>query len=392
MSRVFIILLVSLALVNCSPKKGDSNPEEFNYRVEDAPEWSALFKRYEGWFGGDGIFAFPTQTNDYLSPDDTSNIMLLFSDTMIGQIENDSLYPGFRMVNNSLAFMNGPMPSESNIRFLINNDSTGKDISVFVPSTPTSQPGEYLWLGDGFYNHATDRIYIFGYRIINVQREAFGFEETGNILLILEPNDPFPFNNHQQKDTPFWFDSEKDPSGRGSFGVAIYDNTVEAGVPDPDGFIYVYGIRGKGKSLYAGKVKAEEFEKFEKWKFWNGKDWDGMENMVAITDSTSNEMSISPLNNGKYLLVCQIGGVSKKVGIRVGESPVGPFGELIPIWDCSEALEEPEFFSYNAKGHPALSQPGELLVSYNVNSFAFWQQIGSYPHLYRPRFFKIIFE
>ncbi len=57
-----------------------------------------------------------------------------------------------------------------------------------------------------------------------------------------------------------------------------------------------------------------------------------------------------------------------------------------------KALDEPEFFAYNAKGHPAISQPGELIVSYNVNSFAFWEQIESYPNLYRPRFFKIILK
>ena len=33
--------------------------------------------------------------------------------------------------------------------------------------------------------------------------------------------------------------------------------------------------------------------------------------------------------------------------------------------------------------------PDKLLVSYNVNSFKFWDQIEDHPHLYRPRFFWI---
>jgi hypothetical protein len=78
--------------------------------------------------------------------------------------------------------------------------------------------------------------------------------------------------------------------------------------------------------------------------------------------------------------------------MRVGESPVGPWGPVVNIWDCSEALEEPEFTVYNAKAHPSVSQPGELLISYNVNSLDFWNQIEDHPQLYRPRFFRLIWE
>ena len=45
-----------------------------------------------------------------------------------------------------------------------------------------------------------------------------------------------------------------------------------------------------------------------------------------------------------------------------------------------------------AKAHPALSQPGELLISYNINSFDFSKDIKKFPHLYRPRFIKLKYK
>ena len=81
--------------------------EEFNYTVEAAPEWDALFKRYSGWFGGDGIFAIPRSGIDYQEVEDSTENMILFSDTMVGEIEEGELKEGFTMVNNSIAYLQG---------------------------------------------------------------------------------------------------------------------------------------------------------------------------------------------------------------------------------------------------------------------------------------------
>ena len=144
------------------------------------------------------------------------------------------------------------------------------------------------------------------------------------------------------------------------------------------------------KKLLVSRVLPEDFEDFAAWRFWNGQSWDNdYLKADAITDSVSNELSMTPLPNGQYLLVFTAGVVDQTVDIRIGETPLGPFGPVTSVWDCSEAIEEPEFFAYNAKAHPSLSKPGELLISYNVNSFAFWDQVRDYPNLYRPRFFKL---
>lgn len=94
--------------------------------------------------------------------------------------------------------------------------------------------------------------------------------------------------------------------------------------------MYIYGVRGEKKELIAARVKPEAIEDFEEWRYWDGSKW----NQARIDSS---------------------------------------------------------FFTYNAKAHPNISRPGELLVSYNVNSFEFFEKIQEYPHLYRPRFIRVTF-
>jgi hypothetical protein len=96
------------------------------------------------------------------------------------------------------------------------------------------------------------------------------------------------------------------------------------------------------------------------------------------------------LPDGRYALVFQINGMSSFVGMRLGKTPFGPFGPVIKIWECKEPQQK-NIFTYNAKAHPSLSAPGELLISYNVNAFNFLNEIKADPNLYRPRFIRIKF-
>jgi hypothetical protein len=357
--------------------------------VQAAPEWDNLMLRYSGWFGGDGIFAIPASGIEYQEKDDSTVNIILFSDTMIGEIVDGELKEGYRMVNNSIAYMQGKEPLDDNMSYHIAQDTSGKDKSIFEVELPLMEKGEYYWLGDGFVNPANKHTYIFAYRVVNrPEFEVFQFEVLGGALIKVPAGSRFPFEDQVQFELPYFYKPAKQVIG--SFGAGILLNTETSGVPDPDGYIYVYGVLDPGKQLLVSRVKPENFEDLDLWRFWNGDAWvSDFKEAAALTDMVSNELSVTPVPGGKYLLVFSVGGVQQSVAMRIGESPVGPFGPVITIWDCSEAIEEPEFFAYNAKAHPSLSKPGELLVSYNVNSFAFWDQVEAYPNLYRPRFFKI---
>jgi len=372
----------------------DKAKKNLAFTVEAAPEWTALFKRDSGWFGGDGIFAIPLNGKDELSTGSTPENLFVFSDTMVGEIKNDSLQPGFKMVNNSVAYLKGEKPIAKNMGFKVASGD-GEVSAVFIPNTPNAKPEahEYYWLGDGFVNSANGNTYIFAYRVVNHTEEGvFPFEIVGNALIIIPKGSQFPFKDHRQVDIPYFIGMNESGNFL-SFGAGILANTREADVPHPDGYVYVYGIGMPGKPLIVSRFRPEETEDFSAWKFWDGKGWStGMGSIHNIVDGLSNELSVSALPNGQFALVYQANTISPVTAMRIGESPVGPFGPQQELWDATEDFEEPEFYAYNAKAHPSISQPGELLISYNMNAQNFFTQIASHPHLYRPRFIRLKFK
>lgn len=389
-----------LSFCSCSSSRPVSTDEkavangdltQLKFSVQDAPEWTRLFFRSSGWFGGDGIFALPQNGEDKFSR--RTKVLLLFSDTMIGDIENGELKPGYVMIHNSVATLSKPEPAEKNIKFYWDTFNQLPH-PLFVPNTPATRPGDYYWLGDGFVNQEKgDNTYIIGYRIRDVNAEkAFGFQHVGSTLIILPKGSLPPYKSQRQMDIPF-FMMGKDMDETMAFGSGIFVNTAKAGITHPDGYVYVYGVRGKNKSLVAARVQPKEFERFEQWRFWNGSDWvKDMKEAANITDRVSNELSVTELEDGRYALIFQVDGISPIIGLRLGKTPVGPFGPIIKVFDCKEALTAKNIFPYNAKAHPSLSKKGELLVSYNVNSFDFFNDIKRFPNLYRPRFIKIKFN
>lgn len=100
-------------------------------------------------------------------------------------------------------------------------------------------------------------------------------------------------------------------------------------------------------------------------------------------------MSVSPLPEGKIVLVYQYQTLGNEVTVQVGESPVGPFGEPRTVYKVPKEGWGNNYFPYNAKGYPHLSPSDSILISYNVNSFDFFSDILRDPNLYRPRFINV---
>ena len=88
-----------------------------------------------------------------------------------------------------------------------------------------------------------------------------------------------------------------------------------------DGFIYVYGVRNDlSKKLMAARVHPDQLTNFDAWRFWDGGGWSAqLDDAAPITDQISNELSVSPLADGRYALVFQVGGITAHVGVRLGE-------------------------------------------------------------------------
>ena len=395
--KTYFILIFSIITLSTGILYGQGTTKpvdltNIKFTVAEAPEWSALLKRDSGWFGGDGIYTIPLngQEGKPAKPDD--NVLFIFSDSMIGEIRNKTMEPGYKMIHNAVALLKGNKPLPGAMHFYWDKDNNGNPESLFIPKTPQAKKDDYYWLGDGFVNQALgNNIYIFGYRVHNVSTGAFGFKEVGNTLIKIKAGSQPPFKDQEQMDTPFYLSDEAGESG--SFGAGIYVNTKAAGAPNPDGYIYIYGVRGMAKKLMIARVTPVDFEHFDKWTYWDGKGWVSDINKVAdVTKDVSNELSLTALPDGRYALVFQVDGMSTTVGMRIGTTPYGPFGPIIKLWDCKPDLEKNTFLVYNAKAHPSLSNTGELLISYNINSVDFINDLKVYPNLYRPRFIRVKFQ
>ena len=387
----YLVILISLLAVACrpagNPEKGSGSEavlQPITFTSEAAPEWTSLMERTSGWFAADGIFTIPLDGREDQGVKGKKTLFI-FSDTYIGEVENNIPKPGNVMVNNTTAWLSGIEADRSAISFEFNKDEKGEPTSYFVPDNAVSEKGEYFWLGDGFINQEKgNALYLFAYHVHKTGPNVFDFEQTNIALLKIKNPTSGGISTYEQIPTYLGFVHPE--HGRTYFGSGLFVNTKKAGAPDPDGFLYIYGIMENSKSLIAARVKPKRIEDFKQWTFWNGTEWvANKEDVAPITGGVSNELSLTPTGDGRYFLTFTVLGLSEKIGIQVGESPVGPFGEIHEVYTCPEYAEK-GLFPYNAKAHYHLSKPGKLLVSYNTITLNFWEDIQKDASIYHPRF------
>lgn len=394
------VAATSFLLTGCAEKQNTAEEPTVNsstaeldsqqVKAVSVPQWEQMLQHNSGWLGADGIYSVALNGVEKAGQADSANTFFWFSDTIIGEVKGDSLQADWEMIHNSVGYMQGATPDPAKIKFHWKKNGQGLSESMFEPHTPNSQPDDYYWLGDGFFNHSKDStIYLFAYRIKKLPGGVYPFEDVGVSLIALPKGSRPPFEKHRQVDTPLFL---KDSKGKGKvvFGVAVLANTVGARAPKPDGYIYVYGVRGEKKELLVARVKDQEFEDFSQWRYWDGANWgEDIHRAAALTNRVSNEMSVSFMEDGRVLAAYQLDTNSPVVAIQAGQTPAGPFQPAKKIYETPQIYEDLDFYTYNAKAHPHLSKPGELLISYNVNSFDFIADIHKHPHHLRPRFVSL---
>ncbi len=105
-------------------------------------------------------------------------------------------------------------------------------------------------------------------------------------------------------------------------------------------------------------------------------------------------MSVSPItsgeNAGKYIAVYTYDVNTTLIVYSIADKPWGPFSKATIMF---ESLERERLgnttYTYNSKAHPHLSKPGELIVTYNVNTYNMEHNM-SCAEVYRPRFVKMV--
>lgn len=364
--------------------------------VEPAPEWTALFSRYEGWTGADGIYSIPLNGDDRPGAAERTPTLFLFSDTYAGRVDPVSrIREGRGLVNNSVALLQGGEPDPAAIRFKWAPKTA--DLSLFTPHTPAAGalPESWYWLQDGLSRDG--KLYLFPLLMTRdpAQPPGFQFAIRGVSLITVPLSEDGPdFARQTQTDTPLY---RKLPDGSELvFGAGILDLTEQAGAPNPDGYIYVYGYRNEPsglKRLLVARTLPDQLETFAAWRFWDGEGWsERIEDAAPLVDGVSAELSVTAVAEGpwkgKYAAVFELNTLSGYIAYAVADSPAGPFSEPAPIHYTPEIKDGQGIITYNAKAHPHLSKAGELLITYNVNTTdAMADAING--DIYRPRWLRI---
>lgn len=280
---------------------------------------------------------------------------------------------------------NEPLYGLKKVYFYIDEDNYLIDLKVKTNSELFKKSkSSWFWLQDGVI--INDYFYSLPLVVSSdlTQKEGFQFKVEG-IAMIKCPlvNGEVIFNKLTQKGTNLLRRNLLDHSEI-ILGGAIYKDSES-------GYIYIYGYMSKllePKKLVVSRVKEDDFEDINKWEYFNGEIFtSSIDELKPLIEHISCEFSISK-DNDKYILVFTKDVQSRYIAYSISDTPYGPFKEERIAYLCKENLC-PHMYIYNAKAHPHLSKPNNLLVSYNINTSNFDENIF-YGETYGPRFINLI--
>lgn len=370
--------------------------------VEPQREWTGLlsssgtfdyqgsaYGRQGGWIYADGVYSYHmngAQSQGSLRED--SVIFITFEDTCIGEMGN---YKGFNSrtgytqakhsgwVNMSYLVIKGNKPDVRNATFIME----GKDSDKHPLNNIMAKQywtGDFTLIDGSLYVHAPDISDQDSGVPVDMVKIYFNDDLTPNMNIVPEV---------VASEIPAFADG------------TIYENTEEAGAPNPDGYIYVFTEKSKGNYRVC-RVKPEDFAtNFDKYEFWGGEDkgWVvGDESVTKVIGANvssydpGGEAAIAYMPDGyfggKYVNVFTDGSIFGQLKMGIADSLIGKYaGEIdeetgkqgnypISLFWATEKYKYALYsgydavnqWNYNSKSHPALSEEGELLISYHIGA------------------------
>jgi hypothetical protein len=267
--------------------------------------------------------------------------------------------------------------SESN-QFLFGEVTDTNHVTELHPNELSSR----LWIQDGVVLNGF--LYTFPI-LVKDYRDFFMVHNVGMIKTPIR-NERIIHQESSYHSTPL---QVKTSDG----GIIYYGAGVMNNVHN-DGFIYVYGYKDfNGRYLVSARFLPEDIENMNAWTYYDGSGYTSDINLsYPIILGVSAELSVSHIETGmfagKYMLVVMENTTSGKISYALSDTPYGPFTDYVQVFQTIEHTYLRGAFTYNAKMHPNLSEPGSYLISYNVNT----TQLGalSDARIYYPRFIRLI--
>jgi hypothetical protein len=308
------------------------------------------------WTGGDSTYSVP------LSDHRTA---WLFSDTLIGNVDDDGGQAIDKFVNSSIVVQQDDQLVKT---------VTGGSSAYPTGLLPPTDDGWY-WLGA---SHLTDDGSSLDIIFPRFERFGPGMWDWGWDRTVLGRFDPGSFNLDSVVDLP------------SDHGV-----TWASWVSREGDHTLIYGVEDLGLSKYMHVARVAGDDLTAAWEYWNGIGWSSSEtDSVRIMPGVANEYSVAPYDDG-YLLVTHDTNelFSRNILAYTSCSPTGPFTRVATLYSTPETGQygsygNPNIFTYNAHEHPELRADGSLLVTYNVNSFD-TNDLYADATIYRPRFIRV---
>jgi len=333
-----------------------------------APDLDELFERNDGWIGADGAYSVafsPTRT------------LWLFSDTWVGKIK-DGRRTDATVVNNSIGVQE---VARGRVAYSNARGSDGKPRATIVPTDGRG----WFWLQAGVADG--NRLSLFLNQVEKTDdKSVFGFHSIGLWLGTVANADQSPesWRVEQVKMPNVMFTKDRTLVW-GAAALRVGDD------------LYVYGIdeqHGSGRpkrQMVAARVPAASISDFSTWRYLHNGEWSAdFHAATPLASDFASEFSVTTFGK-RYLAVYTERGLSSRIMGRLADHPFGPWSASAVLYECPEMGHDKNLFCYAAKAHPALSSEKELVISYVVNSFDFWQ-VARDAKLYWPRFVRVTLD
>jgi hypothetical protein len=365
-------------------------------KVEEVNEWNEIYinRGTTGWFTGDGQMSIPLTGNDSIGAVSLTKTFWMNSDsricTAIDQ-KSQRVTLGKMFSNHTAAIMNKvPLGTHPNFEDMdwhwgVKGDKGRGNLFDDI----------YYWALDGY----ADGDFVYQFMLEKSKIVINGFKHVG-IDLVKIPivkdaiGNPVTvdFTNYEIINTPhFYVVSNSGKHTMVSMASGIMENTIHGGAHTPDGYIYNYGLRslrsvGIHRAMVVARVPKATSDDFSTYQYYNKKKgWtnnfmDLNSPDAELTDGLGGIYSVTPIHTGvyagKYMLVTCYRQAMPCVAYRIGDSPVGPWSDMHIAYGMTKeqnAYRIDKVNFYNAKAHPHLSNPGELMISYSANRKVTWK-------------------
>lgn len=314
--------------------------------VHEDCHYNLLFTRYDnGWTASDATYSMPL-------PD--GKIMWMFGDTFLGKVRADRSRANGALIRNTIVIQN-----QDELETLF--QGTLNSPAAYV--SPTNKE-EWYWPLDATI--ANNEIHWMLGRLENTEVSGiWSFRYTGFDLAVLDLQD-----YSLQKIIPKVTDPDI------SYGSCILEDGQ---------YTYLYGISTRPFRKRAHIARVESGDLTRNWTFYDGTSWVVEPSDFVIQQGVSDQFSVLKDGNKYYLVTHEII-FGKRIFIAESDAPEGPFVNIRVLYCTPESGGN--IFTYNSFVHPELSEEGELRISYNINSFDFYDILENVD-LYRPKFISI---